>query len=58
MWQAKDMMHVINSPIEASQSDIPIVPLAEYMLLKVEENLAKWRTKPWMVSSNQLPRQI
>jgi hypothetical protein len=51
MWQAKDTMHVIHSPVEASQSDIPVIPLAEYVLSKVEENLDKWSKKPWMVSS-------
>jgi hypothetical protein len=50
MWQVRDTMHVIHSPVEASLSDIPVIPLAEYVLSKVEENLENWRTKPWMVS--------
>jgi len=49
MWDDNDTLHVINSPI-TEETDLPLVPLAEYVLSKVEENFETWQNIPWMVS--------
>jgi hypothetical protein len=52
MWKNKDEIYVIKSPIEGDLSEIPLAPLAEYVLTPVEENLEKWGSRPWMVNTS------